>query len=302
MLKLYELLENILLDIENNIKDNINTSVLCKKYDISNSYLRSLFNFAFNQSIASYIRSRRLAASLNDILETDTNILDIAEEYSFEYEQTYIRAFKREFGITPGDLRKTGQVIKIKPPLQLFNENKLDDYSLLFVPDIVLVPGFHFIGKSDRIPFENSAVTALQRWRQFWDNERKQIKGVVNPNICISLMRNINWEEKHLEQIAAVQVTNLKNAPRTISPNGLYGDTFKTSMCARFRYIGQRQYSEINNNIVDRIYNAVNQFVQNGHVKYELSKNKIFLAMIDTTSYDKNIYKAEYYTPLSVKL
>jgi AraC family transcriptional regulator len=293
MLKLYELLENILLDIESGIKDNINTSVLCKKYDISNSYLRSLFTFAFNQSIASYIRSRRLAASLNDILETDTNILDIAEEYNFEYEQTYIRAFKREFGITPGDLRKTDQIIKIKPPLRLFNENKLDDYSILFVHDIVLVPGFHFVGKSDRIPFENSAVTALQRWKQFWDNERIQIKGVVNPDICISLLRNIDWKEKYLEQIAAVQVTNLKNVP-----HGLCGDTFKTSMCARFRYIGQHQYSEINNNIVDRIYNAVNKFVQNGHIKYELSNNKLFLAMIDTTSHDKNIYKAEYYTPL----
>jgi AraC family transcriptional regulator len=296
MLKLYELLENILLDIENNIKDNINTTVLCKKYDISNSYLRSLFNFAFNQSIASYIRSRRLAASLNDILETDTTILEIAEEYSFEYEQTYIRAFKREFGITPGDLRKTGQVIKIKPPLKLFNENKLDDYSIMFANDIVIVPGFHFIGKSDRIPFKNSAVTALQRWRQFWDNERKQIKGAVNPNICISLMRNIDWGKKRLEQIAAVQVTNLKNVP-----HGLCGGTFKTSMCARFRYIGQHQYSEINTNIVDRIYDAANEFVQNGHIKYELSNSKIFLAMIDTTSHDKNIYKAEYYAPLSVK-
>ena len=297
MIKLYELLENILLDIENGIKDNINTSVLCKKYDISNSYLRSLFSFAFNQSIGAYIRSRRLSASLNKILETDTNIIEIAEEYCFEYEQTYIRAFKHEFGITPGDLRKTGKIIKIKPPLQLFNENKLDDYSIMFVHDIVMIPGFYFIGKSNRIPFENSSVTAFQKWREFWDNERKQIKGMKNPNICISIMHNIDWEEKFLEQIAAVQVTNLKNVP-----HGFCGEIFKTSTCARFRYIGQHQYSEINNNIVDRIYETVNKFVQSGHVKYELSNKKIFLAMIDTTTHDKNIYKAEYYAPLSINL
>ena len=120
MLKLYELLENVLLDIENGIKDNINTSVLCKKYDISNSYLRSLFTYSFNQSLAAYIRSRKLAASLSDILGTNTSILEIAIECGFEYEQTFIRAFKHEFGITPGDLRKTGQIIKIKPPLQIF--------------------------------------------------------------------------------------------------------------------------------------------------------------------------------------
>ena len=297
MIKLYELLENILLDVENGIKDNINTSVLCKKYDISNSYLRSLFSFAFNQSIGSYIRSRRLSASLSDVLETDTNIIEIAEEYCFEYEQTYIRAFKHEFGITPGDLRKTGKIIKIKPPLQLFNENKLDDYSIMFIQDIVIIPGFYFIGKSNRIPFENSAITAFQSWRQFWDNDHKQIKGMVNPDICISLIHNIDWVEKHFEQIAAVQVTNLKNVP-----HGFCGETFKPSMCARFRYIGQHQYSEINNNLVNRIYDTVNKFVQNGQVKYELSNNKTFLAMIDTKSHDKNIYKAEYYAPLSVNL
>jgi len=56
-----------------------------------------------------------LSASIDNIINSNLNILDIAILYDFEYEQTYIRSFKREFGITPGDLRKTGQIIKIKP-------------------------------------------------------------------------------------------------------------------------------------------------------------------------------------------
>jgi hypothetical protein len=47
MLKPYELLENILLDIENGIKSNLNASVLSKKYDLSEGHLRRLFSFAF---------------------------------------------------------------------------------------------------------------------------------------------------------------------------------------------------------------------------------------------------------------
>jgi len=110
MVKQYYFLENLLLDIENGIKNNINVSVLSKKYGFSEGHLRKLFRFAFKQSIASYIRSRRLAASLNDLLKEKSNILEIALEYGFEYEQTYIRAFKREFGMTPGDLRKKEQI------------------------------------------------------------------------------------------------------------------------------------------------------------------------------------------------
>ena len=32
------------------------------------------------------------------------------------------RAFKREFGITLGELRKSGLVVKVKPPIYLFDE------------------------------------------------------------------------------------------------------------------------------------------------------------------------------------
>jgi AraC family transcriptional regulator len=58
------------------------------------------------------------------LLYTDKNILDIALDYGFDYEQSYIRAFKREFGITPGGLRKNGQMVKITPPFNQKNDQK----------------------------------------------------------------------------------------------------------------------------------------------------------------------------------
>jgi AraC family transcriptional regulator len=186
MLKPYELLENILLDIENKIKNNMNISILSKKYGISYSHLCRLFSFAFKQPIAAYIRSRKLAASLDEILKTETNILDIAMEYGFEYEQSYIRTFKREFGITPGDLRKKGEIVKITPPLHLFDSNKLNEDSVFFGPDIVMVPAFHIIGKCHRIPFENSTEMAPQVAKHFWENEHNHINEAVNIPMYIS--------------------------------------------------------------------------------------------------------------------
>ncbi|MDR0302576.1 MAG: helix-turn-helix domain-containing protein [Treponema sp.] len=295
MLKPYELLENILQKKEKGINDNINASVLSKKYGFSEGHLRRLFSFAFKQSIASYIRSRRLAASLNDILERDFNILDIALEYGFEYEQSYIRAFKHEFGLTPGDLRKTGQIIKIKPPLHLFDENKLDDDNVFFGPDIVMVPSFFIIGKHHRIPLEHSIDIVPQIGRQFWENEREQIKGVVNPHIYIGLARNINNEEG-LEYITSVQAKNMKNIP-----NGFYGDTFETSICAKFRYIGQHHYYDINKNLASMMDNAIINFAQNKNTKYELLNDKIHFERIDTCRYDGTYCQIEWYAPVSEK-
>jgi AraC family transcriptional regulator len=60
--------------------------------------------------LAGYIRSRKLAVSLDDLLKTNSTLFNIALDYGFEYEQSYRRAFKHEFGITPGEYRKAGQL------------------------------------------------------------------------------------------------------------------------------------------------------------------------------------------------
>jgi len=295
MLKPYDLLENILLDIENDIRSDINISVLSKKYGFSEGHLSRLFRFAFKQSIASYIRSRRLAASLNDLLRKKSNILEIAIEYGFEYEQTYIRAFKREFGMTPGDLRKTGQIIKIKPPLHLFDGNKMDG-GVVFGPEMVMVPRFHIIGKRYRIPFENYNDIIPKVGRQFWEEERKQIKKTLNSNIYVGLTRNMNLVEKHFDYMPSIQVENLKKIPL-----GFIGDTFETSMCARFRYIGQHHYYETNSNVVSLLNNAIRNYFKSEQAKYTMFNEDTHFDMMDTRIYEKPTCQNEYYTPVYEK-
>jgi len=123
MLRSYDLLENVLNDIEEGIKEGINLNTLAKKYSLSERHLQRLFTFVFKQSLGAYIRSRKLSASLDDLLEKKSKILDVALDYDFDYEQSFINAFKREFGMTPGKLRKSGQIVKITPPLQLIDYN-----------------------------------------------------------------------------------------------------------------------------------------------------------------------------------
>ena len=107
MVKTDNLLEKVLVNIEEGIRDGINIDIVAKKHTLSERHLQRLFKVAYSQSIGFYIRSRKLAASVEDLLNTNLNVVDIAMDYGFEYEQSYIRAFKREFGITPGNLRKS---------------------------------------------------------------------------------------------------------------------------------------------------------------------------------------------------
>jgi len=294
-MKPYKLLEHILLDIEEGIRKNITANILSKRYNISEVHLRRLFSFAFNKTISGYIRSRSLAESLNDLLHTNINIIDIALEYGFDYEQSYSRSFRREFGISPNTFRKSGQIIKIQPPLHLFDENRLNG-NALFGPEFVIVPQFHLIGKPNQIPFDKSLKKAPKAAKLFWENERRKIKKTVNPDVYIGFTHNINHDKKISEYLTSVQVRDLSSIPQ-----GLSGTTFNTSMCARFRYIGQHHYYDLNREIANKMYSAIWEYINDENSKYTLSLNKIYFERIDTRQYDGNYCQMEWFTPVTEK-
>ena len=184
MLRPFDLLESVLIEIEKGIRTGISADDLAKNFDISERHLRRLFRFAFKQPLCGYIRSRKLAVSLEDLLKPDTTLLKIALDYGFDYEQSYIRAFKREYGLKPGELRKNGRVVKVKPPIHLFDESKLSD-GVLFGPDIVMVPQFHIIGKPGLVPFTEAVTLAPKMAKDFWHNERSLVKAITDPNVYI---------------------------------------------------------------------------------------------------------------------
>ncbi len=294
-MKPYELLTQVLDKIEDKITEEFDIDELAASFSLSSVHLQRLFKFAFGLPLARYIRSRRLSSSLESLLNTEFNILDIANEYGFEYEQTYIRAFKREFGLTPGELRKTGQIVEVTPPLQLFDSNRLDD-GVFFGPQIVMVPQFCLIGRRHQIPNCESVELPPKVAKDFWHNERGLIKNAVNLNIYFGLTRIPSGEVDYSYYLPSVQVKELKNIP-----HGLDGDKFPASLCARFHYIGPHHYYDINADIARGMYDAIVAFVNDKYAKYDSFHNKLYFEKIDTASYDGVYCQMEWFTPVFEK-
>lgn len=294
-MKTYELLTNVLDKIENRLNDELDIDELATSSFLSSVHLQRIFKFAFGLPIASYVRSRRLSASVESLLKTDLNVLDIANEYGFGYEQTYIRAFKREFGLTPGELRKTGQIIKVTPPLQLFDSNRLGD-GIFFGPQIVMVPRFFVIGRRHPIPYRDSVELPPKVAKDFWNNERSLIKNAVNPNIYIGLTRVPEGEIDYSYYLPSVQVKGMKDIPY-----GLEGDEFPASLCAVFHYIGPHNYYDINADIARGMYEAIVAFANDKSTKYNSFHNRLYFEKIDTTAYDGTYCQMEWFTPVSEK-
>jgi len=294
MLKPYDLLEGVLNEIEKRLKGDINENILADKFFLSSVHLRRLFRFAFRQPIGTYIRSRKLAASIEELLHTNLNILDIALEYGLEYEQTYIRAFKREFGLTPGELRKSGEIVKVTPPLHLFDSNRLAD-GLIFGPDMVMVPQFHVIGKRYKSTFRDALVFDPSLARQFHDNELKKIPNTVNPDVHINFGIEADTDADYCWFMPAVQVKNLDNIPE-----GFDSFTFPASLCANFRFIGSDNI-ELNMAVADGMFKAIDNFMDDEHQKYFLERKRINFEKIISTTDDGFFGRWEWFAPVIEK-
>ena len=293
MVNPYDLLESVLTNIENGLKENISVDSIACKFDLSTRHLQRLFGFAFNQSLGSYIRSRKLAASIDDLLNTNLNIMDIALDYNFEYEASYIRSFRREYGITPGDLRKTGKILSITPPLQLFNSQKYPN-GIMFGPEIVVVPQFHVIGKKCKMPFHETLVISTPAMTHFFYNERMNIPNAINPNVFFNICSSGGADADYFYIMPSVQVKTLDTIPE-----GYDCYTFPTSLCINFRFINNI-FGKTNMYIADDMFKAIDDFMDNKDQEYFLNGSVTF-DKIDLSDENENYSQWEWFAPVIKK-
>lgn len=291
----YQLLSMALDKIEKDISERLSINGLAAYLNLSAVHLQRIFKFSFGMTLAGYIRSRKLCHSLDKLLNSDMNIIDIALECGFPYEQSYIRAFKREFGITPKAVRKKGTIVKVIPPLKLFDYNKVSN-GVLFGPDIVMVSKFHLVGELHQIPFSDSVKLPPIVAKKFWSSSRSMIINAVNSNIYYGLTRIPNFNDGWSYYLPALQTTDLGHIPE-----GLAGDTFPSALCARFHYIGKHHYYDINVDMARKMYDAIVAYVNDKSSKYAVMNSSLYFERIDTSRYDGTYCQMEWFTPVYEK-
>ena len=102
----FQNIQDTIKRIENNIAEPLDIPTLATAAHLSPYYFQRLFTRLVGLPIAEYQKQRRLARSLELLLNGDKRILDIALDLGFTNHDTFTRAFKAAFGLTPADARK----------------------------------------------------------------------------------------------------------------------------------------------------------------------------------------------------
>jgi AraC family transcriptional regulator len=101
----FEEIQEALKYIENNLSEPLDINALAAKVHLSPYYFQRLFSRLVGRPIADYLKQRRIARSLQLLCDKNERILDIALKLGFNNHETFTRAFKTSFGITPEEYR-----------------------------------------------------------------------------------------------------------------------------------------------------------------------------------------------------
>ena len=109
--------------VEQRLCEPMNAADLAKDCFVSYSGLQKLFAYAFGCSVSEYITKRRLSKASMELLSTGKSVTDVALDYQYNSLEAFSRAFRRFWGITPSEFRKTRRFTELHPKFKLENDD-----------------------------------------------------------------------------------------------------------------------------------------------------------------------------------
>jgi AraC-like DNA-binding protein len=96
--------------IAENLETPLTTQELCRRFEISRASLYRLFEA--DGGLAHYVQEQRLNRALMLLISPAAQsgrLIDLAVDLQFSSDSTFVRAFRRQFGVTPGEVRRLAE-------------------------------------------------------------------------------------------------------------------------------------------------------------------------------------------------
>ncbi len=104
-MKYSETINQIIDYIKNNLTEELNLEALAQKASLSPYHFHRIFTVTTGYSPMEYIRKKRILFALQEITTSNKSILEIAVELGYSSNETFSRAFLKEYGSKPSEVR-----------------------------------------------------------------------------------------------------------------------------------------------------------------------------------------------------
>ena len=113
-------LEKAIWFIESHFFQTITLDDLARVCGLSRFQISRLFSLATGKTVTAYMRGRRLTEAARALADGAPDILAVALQAGYNSHEAFARAFRDQFGLTPGELRALGRLdgIALVEPLR----------------------------------------------------------------------------------------------------------------------------------------------------------------------------------------
>ncbi|OEC02068.1 AraC family transcriptional regulator [Lysinibacillus sphaericus] len=187
--------------IEEHLHESITMEQIAQEVNASVFHFQRTFSILTDMSIADYIRRRRLTLAAQELINTDSKVIDIAYKYGYDSPEAFTKAFRKQHNVTPSEVRKQ------QGPLQSYNRLIIQVTLKGAEPmkyNIVEKEKFQVVGV--KRTYNCQTGENLQGIPQFWNElngqgmdeqlftlNNGQIKGVLG--VCVP---DENYKDNHL--------------------------------------------------------------------------------------------------------
>ncbi len=218
--------------IEGNLKNDLSVVDVSKNAGYSLYHFIRLFHGITGHSPKDYILRRRLTEAAYEILDSQRKISDISFEYQFNDSETFNRAFKRAFGLSPTELRRCHGKKQL-PFLSTITEENVGHFNKIKTvePELVERGPIFLVGS---VAFERRTPAMIT---ELWAHFPAEIGSIPNRRIPERYYQIVFWPHQYdLEGyflMCAVEVDDLNH----INPS-LVGKSLPSARYLRFIHRG----------------------------------------------------------------
>lgn len=273
--------------IEENLCFDIKLSDVSGKAGLSQWHYQRIFKALTNETLKTYIRSRRLANSLDMLLTPELKIIDIAFASGYESQESFTRVFKLTFGLTPNEYRKIGKnslflkkVVLDEKYLSHINQN------ISLEPEIYEQKAMKIVGlKTEFYSVGSEKNNIGEKLPELWAGSMGRMSEIENtiPGKCYGVIRQINDESDLLEYFAGIEVSEISELS-----DGMQSIEIAAAKYAKFTHRGEIK------NVDNTVNYAYSSWLLNSEYKHSMVAPdlEIYGAEFDAESEDSVMHYA----------
>ncbi len=203
--------------IETRLFDNFRVEDAAEIANCSLYHFHRLFMMISGYSVMQYARKRRLTSAAYQLLYTGKRIIDIAMDLQYESQESFTRAFKNEYSVTPGKYRKNNVYTMALERLDVEKILKTDTREIQSMEPVIKKMGeIKIIGAQlNTCTVDGSNFKQIpQFWDQFMSEKTAdKIPAKKDMKVCYGICDDYNFAEGTFAYIIAYEVTSHENIP-----------------------------------------------------------------------------------------